>query len=493
MVDKKKDNESEFEDDAFEADEFDDASYQDDDSDITVLDDAGNDDIVDDEFDEAAWDEGADEETGKAGKKNKKAQNNYTGGEKKSPLNFNNIVIAGGVVVGVVVLLVMMGGSAPQQGGAPSNMFQSIMNISGVMDRTIYGDDAKTPTAEELNVAQQQSDSEGFLNNPEAALPPTDAPPQPNPIAPAEDQASADEPMLEAPVITADGAAPRGPDGVDAVSVKENDDTAALLPLDASVPEEVAPAIDMLPPSETKDVDVSSENPAEELLKQAIADRNAAAPVVAETATLEAAPSPITEEPKTLETPKEVPAPEIVSTPVSASPVPVVSNIDANALSNLESKLDTLLKRMDKIESDIGSVRDSNSEDYGQIAQNVAALRSDVDRMKKSPTPQSSAQPTQRKEQRVQQSNKLVKKETQKSPAPLVKRADPVATIAQGTENKWVLRAAQPGRAWVSLQGERDMQSVEVGQTLAGIGKISAIIFESGRWTITGSQGRITQ
>jgi intracellular multiplication protein IcmG len=55
------------------------------------------------------------------------------------------------------------------------------------------------------------------------------------------------------------------------------------------------------------------------------------------------------------------------------------------------------------------------------------------------------------------------------------------------------LRAAQPGRAWVSRPGERDMQSVEVGQSLTGIGRVTAILYQNGRWTVQGTSGQINQ
>ena len=82
-----------------------------------------------------------------------------------------------------------------------------------------------------------------------------------------------------------------------------------------------------------------------------------------------------------------------------------------------------------------------------------------------------------------------VKKAAKPKPAK-VSAKKPAATASSG---RWELRAAQPGRAWVSRPGERDMQSVEVGQSLTGIGRVTAILYQNGRWTVQGTSGQINQ
>jgi hypothetical protein len=58
---------------------------------------------------------------------------------------------------------------------------------------------------------------------------------------------------------------------------------------------------------------------------------------------------------------------------------------------------------------------------------------------------------------------------------------------------EWELRAAQPGRAWVSKSGKGEMQMIDVGDKLPGLGVISSISYRNGKWVIEGSSGRITQ
>jgi len=59
---------------------------------------------------------------------------------------------------------------------------------------------------------------------------------------------------------------------------------------------------------------------------------------------------------------------------------------------------------------------------------------------------------------------------------------------------KWVLKAAKPGVAWVARKGTDDLRMVETGDSLMGIGTVTAIIRNSsGYWVVNGTKGRISQ
>ena len=59
---------------------------------------------------------------------------------------------------------------------------------------------------------------------------------------------------------------------------------------------------------------------------------------------------------------------------------------------------------------------------------------------------------------------------------------------------KWVLKAAKPGVAWVAKKGSEDLRMVEIGDSLPGIGDVTAIIRDSsGAWAVEGTKGRISQ
>lgn len=67
--------------------------------------------------------------------------------------------------------------------------------------------------------------------------------------------------------------------------------------------------------------------------------------------------------------------------------------------------------------------------------------------------------------------------------------------VAKALEEKpqWVLKSAQPGKATLSAKGSNDLKRVEVGDTLLGIGRISAIEIINGKWVVKGTQGSVSQ
>lgn len=78
------------------------------------------------------------------------------------------------------------------------------------------------------------------------------------------------------------------------------------------------------------------------------------------------------------------------------------------------------------------------------------------------------------------------------SPPPTAKPTPKPASSAE-IRPKWELRAAQPGRAYIGIVGSKDVQVVETGDTLQGIGRIESIAIEQGIWVVKGSNGVIKQ
>ncbi len=64
---------------------------------------------------------------------------------------------------------------------------------------------------------------------------------------------------------------------------------------------------------------------------------------------------------------------------------------------------------------------------------------------------------------------------------------------SQDTETTWKLRSAQPGKALISQKGSNDFKTVEVGDTVKGIGRIVSIATEDGKWVVKGTSGQINQ
>ncbi len=87
-------------------------------------------------------------------------------------------------------------------------------------------------------------------------------------------------------------------------------------------------------------------------------------------------------------------------------------------------------------------------------------------------------------------------------PSPPVKEktisSDNISKQTKKTEQKekqiiWTIRAAQPGKAVVYDKTNKVMRSIEVNNTLPGIGRIKSIKLKNGRWVITGTKGNILQ
>lgn len=75
-----------------------------------------------------------------------------------------------------------------------------------------------------------------------------------------------------------------------------------------------------------------------------------------------------------------------------------------------------------------------------------------------------------------------------------VPRAASSSAAAIVTTSRWVLKSAKPGVAWVALPGSNELKTIAVGDTVTGLGRVTAIAKDdSGRWVVNGTKGRINQ
>ncbi|MDD9899766.1 MAG: hypothetical protein OXT65_02160 [Alphaproteobacteria bacterium] len=124
----------------------------------------------------------------------------------------------------------------------------------------------------------------------------------------------------------------------------------------------------------------------------------------------------------------------------------------------------------------------------GDFADRVAALekrlvalekdmvsRAEFDKLKKNTQKASSSKASPKSAAKASASQKTTRRAT----APAV---------------SWVLKSAKPGMAWVSEKGNSELRMVSVGDTLPGIGTVSAVEKnDSGRWIVRGSAGVLRQ
>lgn len=439
---------------------------------------------ADGDFGEEEWDEDIHDDAADQ-------QHLYQSAGLKKGLSFNAIVIIGAVVVGGAVMLMTVKNKSSEVSAGNQNFFQSMLNIGGVMDGMLLGDKEKVQDAD---AHADGAASGGFLNDPSLFSSGADSsPPQPTPMAPQEDDA--DYPLTAMPDGYYD--TPRGPDeqAQQADSAKDQaQDTQTAVPLSA-----------------------------EDLLKQALANREkkqlqTAVPKQEEPAdpvVTDVRPAPL-QQPEPVEQVSAIPAPAVpaasigttTSTPVNV-PVPDTRATEAltqntQAMEALGSRMEKFVDRIDSLERNIKSIQASGKEDYNKLEKTITALQTEVQKLKDRPAAVASAPSPARSSTAAAPATKAEKPKAQTQAPPKtatpVKKAAPAvpparqqaAATAQQAGN-WELRAAQPGRAWVSRSGSRDMQSVEVGQTLPGIGRITAISYQAGRWIVAGTQGQIRQ
>ena len=185
---------------------------------------------------------------------------------------------------------------------------------------------------------------------------------------------------------------------------------------------------------------------------------------------------------------------------VTPAPAPTPSgNADAAALN---IRIDTLLTRIASLETEVNSLKDKNDQ-----ADQIDSLKSSVDTLEKKidSLPSGGAAKASKKAAPAPETAPVdedkkpapqILGETDNSPlaspaAETVKRA--VVTKAVRVSTSWILKGAQPGQAMVAKAGESDIRTVRIGDTLPGIGKITAIEYQAGRWSVMGTQGRINQ
>jgi hypothetical protein len=456
-----------------------DADNQDFDSDID-LDDADlayelddSEEALDDEalIDEQEWQE--DEK-----KSSKRKQKSSRGGG--SGLGFNTMVIIGAVVVGAGVLVFNVMNQSSKQSENQGAGFQSSLSVASVID----GSTAEVPSPDDqqavvdpnaavpADATQDNGADAGLLNGGMEGLPDESAgqnPPQPSPIMPAD--------------TTADVVTPLPEQGSDVVI-----DTTQT---------EVVPGVAQ--PD-------SNGGAAEDLLKQAMQDH---APADDTSGHVPAGPDGMVvaeSQPVMPDQEPVVAAPAIQDVPVAS---PVSTGQESAQVARLEEKLNDVLSRMDRIESDIAAVKSSKDSgaDVEKLEKSVKSLKDEIKTLKSDQSARSAetpsfaeAAPVEKKAEakpvaKAKATPKRAVPETAYNiPGAQPARPAPVAAApAASPVAQWELRAAQPGRAWVSRPGDRDMQSVEVGQTLPGIGKVIGIVYQDGRWTVQGANGQIRQ
>ena len=200
-----------------------------------------------------------------------------------------------------------------------------------------------------------------------------------------------------------------------------------------------------------------------------------APPKSAETAVASVAVSPVQQ--------TQPPAKELAlvksSAPMPAMTVPAVDKTEIgksspeNAKQEVNPEQEAKVKALEKTIADLKKTIDQ--------LQQAAVVKSDVTEKPAEEVAVAAPAP-------VEGPKKAHHKKTSSHPAVSHHKSGNVVTT------KWQLKAAKPGVAWVARKDSDELQMVEPGDLLSGVGTITAIVRDSsGNWVVNGTKGRIVQ
>ncbi|MDP2204782.1 MAG: hypothetical protein Q8K65_00590 [Alphaproteobacteria bacterium] len=188
------------------------------------------------------------------------------------------------------------------------------------------------------------------------------------------------------------------------------------------------------------------------------------------------------------------PAESDVVDPFATAPSTDVPSTDVTAASKIsapvedaaaKARVEALEKKLATTEKSLADAEKALKQANDELAKKSAALAQAQADLKTAQSDAKAAAKTATVSTKQPAENAV--KATADKPAP-AKPAAPARKI------DWVLRSAKPGMAWISEKGSTEMRTVSVGDTLAGIGKVTSIATDAqGRWIVNGTRGSINQ
>lgn len=170
----------------------------------------------------------------------------------------------------------------------------------------------------------------------------------------------------------------------------------------------------------------------------------------------------------------------------TVTPAPAAADpAQAARVAELEKKVAALEKSLADADKALKKANDDLASTQKQLSERTDALskaQADAKAAKTAPKAESKTETAVGAPAKTESTAKAESKPAaQKAPAPAVRKS-------------WVLRSAKPGVALVSEKGSNEMRTVSVGDTLSGIGKVTAITTDAqGRWVVKGTRGSIQQ
>lgn len=232
------------------------------------------------------------------------------------------------------------------------------------------------------------------------------------------------------------------------------------------------------------------------------ADAAASATPATTTTSAEAMPAPVT----------PAPAETMQAVDATATAAIVAAPADSDRVQQLEAQLQALTAQVQSV-NEKAAVATTQPADNAQTAQLIEQLKAVTQRLdqvgqqvealdQRTTTLATELQNSENSkpaatERVVEAPKRDVPKRTvaKAKPRPVKKPVQKAATsypAATGGQ-RWELRSAQPGIAWLGRAGSGEMNSYSVGQGVPGLGTVQAVTQENGRWIVRTTGGTLRE
>jgi hypothetical protein len=162
-------------------------------------------------------------------------------------------------------------------------------------------------------------------------------------------------------------------------------------------------------------------------------------------------------------------------------------------IESLQSKLATQESQIAESEKAAKALEDSlksKDEEIAALSKKIEELEQKLASAERAPASASEKAASAPKAAKQPAAPAAEKPAAKKAAAPAPQQAKaPAAAPVKVTS--WELKAAQPGKAVLASRSTGDTRNVSVGDTVDGLGKITAISNETGRWTVRGTKGQV--
>jgi len=165
-------------------------------------------------------------------------------------------------------------------------------------------------------------------------------------------------------------------------------------------------------------------------------------------------------------------------------------------------QLEQVVEKIEDLDMKVTQVKEEANLRISQLGEEIERVEKTAPAQRTSSSPSQTSSDTSNTSSRNESAasssvsgNKAPSAQTGKTVVPESKppRPSPAPQRTAASPVEWELRAAQPGKAWVSQSGRQDIRSIEVGDSLPGLGRITAVNYAAGRWIVQGTRGRLVQ